>query len=151
MRAVIDTSVWISALLTPRGEPARVLWALQRERFKLVISEPLVAELVRVTRSPRLVHRYGLRADQAARLLALVKTAGEPAVFTGAVRLCRDPKDDMVIETALNGQADALVTRDDDLKGESELVTALQERGVAVLTVRRFLELLDAESPVGSR
>ena len=118
--------------------------ALQDKRFELVTSEPLIEELVHVTTSPRLVRRYGLKAEEAADLLVLIRDAGDRARVTGTLHLCRDPNDDMVIETALNGRADALVTRDDDLKGESELVTALREKGVAVLTVRRFLEALDS-------
>jgi putative PIN family toxin of toxin-antitoxin system len=31
--------------------------------------------------------------------------------ITGSIRMCRDPDDDLVIETALNGRADALVKR----------------------------------------
>ena len=54
------------------------------------------------------------------------------------------PGDDIVVETALTGRADALVSRDDDLKGAPELVAILEQQGVAVLTVRRFLAELDA-------
>ena len=50
MRATIDTNVWISALVNPAGAPARILAALQAERFTLVTSEPLLAELERVLR-----------------------------------------------------------------------------------------------------
>ena len=145
VRAVVDTNVWISALLNPGGAPARVRRALQDGRFELVASAAMLAELVRVAASPRLAQRYGLDAAEAADLVTLAESAAHLVPVTGAVRLCRDPNDDMVIETALNGSADALVTRDDDLKGESDLVAALRERGVAVLTVRRFLEALDAE------
>jgi predicted nucleic acid-binding protein len=52
--------------------------------------------------------------------------------------MCRDADDDAVIETALVGQADALVTRDDDLKSP-ELTIALEAHSLAVLTVRHLL------------
>ncbi len=63
---------------------------------------------------------------------------------TGTLRLCRDPTDNMVVETAVNGQADALVSRDDDLKGAADLIANLEQRGIAVLTVRRFLAALES-------
>ena len=65
--------------------------------------------------------------------------------ITGGVRLCRDPNDDMVLEPALRGRADTLITRDDDLKGEADLVELLAAAGIAVLAVRRFLALLDED------
>jgi len=62
------------------------------------------------------------------------------------VQLCRDPDDDVVIETALRGQADMLVTRDDDLKRVPELANILTAAGIAVVTVQRFLDALNRQS-----
>ncbi len=61
----------------------------------------------------------------------------------GDVHVCRDPKDDMVIETAVSGQADVIVTRDDDLKNAVEVLDYLRPAGVTVLSVQRFLDMLD--------
>lgn len=57
----------------------------------------------------------------------------------GNLRLCRDPDDDIVIETAVIGRADVVVTRDDDLKGAAEVIAFLGELGIPVRTVRHFL------------
>jgi putative PIN family toxin of toxin-antitoxin system len=151
MRAVVDTNVWISALLNPAGHPARIRQALEESRFALVASAPVLEELARVMVRPRLARHYGLGLDDAARLLALVRDqAGDLAEVTGEIRLCRDPRDDMFVETALKGRADVLVSRDDDLKGAPDLATALRERGVRVLTVQRFLDALDEEAATGA-
>jgi predicted nucleic acid-binding protein len=61
------------------------------------------------------------------------------------MRLCRDPKDDLIIETAIVGGGRYLVSRDEDLTRDLDLVEVLQAYGVEILTVARFLELLDAE------
>jgi putative PIN family toxin of toxin-antitoxin system len=146
MRAVVDTNVWISALLNPAGYPARIRKALEEGRFLLVASAPVLEELARVMVRPRLARRYGLGLEDASRLLALVRDqAVELAEVTGEVRLCRDPRDDLFIETALKGRADVLVSRDDDLKRAPEVATLLAERGVRVLTVQRFLDALEEE------
>jgi predicted nucleic acid-binding protein len=63
---------------------------------------------------------------------------------TGAVHECRDPDDDLVLETALLGHAQYLVTRDDDIKRDLELIERLQAYGVTVLSVQQFLVKLDA-------
>ncbi len=145
MRAVVDTNVWISAVLNPTGAPAAVRLALQRQQFTLVTSEPLLAEVALVLARPRFAHRYGVTPADIADLVALLRERAEVVPVTGAVHLCRDPDDDVVIETALNGRADAVVSRDDDLKAASDVAAILSERGIAVLTVRRFLAALENE------
>jgi uncharacterized protein len=145
VRAVVDTNVWVSALLNPAGPPAAVRTALQRDQFTLVTSEPLLAELAAVLARPRFAQRYGVTPDDIATLIALLRERAEVVPVTGDVRLCRDPDDDVVIETAFNGRADALVSRDDDLKGVADLATILASHGVTVLTVRHFLTALQAE------
>ena len=141
MRLVVDTNIWISWLLNPSGPPSRIRGALESGLFVLVMSEPLFTELALVLARPRFANRYGILPSQIAALIALLRERSEVVQITGALRLCRDADDDAVIETALVGRADALVTRDDDLK-VPDLAAALSERGVTVLTVRRVLEQL---------
>lgn len=147
MRAVVDTKVWVSAVLNPAGSPGAVRTALRQGRFTLVSSEPLLAELVRVLARPRFAERYRITPADVGTLVALLRERAEIVAVGGALRLCRYPDDDLVIETAVTGGATALVTRDDDLKAASEIIAALSERGVAVLTVRRFLAALQGEPP----
>jgi putative PIN family toxin of toxin-antitoxin system len=142
-RAVVDTNVWVSALLNRSGPPARVVAALEGRRFTLVTSEPLLAELEEVLARPRLVEKYGLTGTDRHELAVLLRSRAIVVPVTGSVQVCRDPDDDVLIETALRGLADALVTRDDDLKGAAEVVDVLMEAGVRVLSVRRFLASLD--------
>lgn len=144
MRAVIDTNVWVSALLNPAGPPAQLLAALRAGSFDLLVSEPLLAELAGVLERPRLARRFGVTPATVDALLALLRERAELVPVRGALRLCRDPDDDLVIETAVGGRADALVSRDDDLKGDADLVAALRALGVEVLTVQRFLALVGA-------
>jgi putative PIN family toxin of toxin-antitoxin system len=141
LRLVVDTNIWISALLNRMGMPARVRWALEAGLFVLVMSEPLFAELEEVLARPRFARRYGVTSDDVRDLVQLLRERSEVVPVTGALRLCRDPDDDVVIETAVAGRAHALVTRDDDLKS-ADISTVLASRGVRVLTVRRLLETL---------
>lgn len=54
MRAVLDANVLISAILSPRGTPARLLLAWQAGAFDLVVSPALLAELRRALAYPKL-------------------------------------------------------------------------------------------------
>ena len=97
---------------------------------------------------PRFARRYGVTERDIAVLVALLGEQAEVVGITGSVQLCRDPDDDMVIETARNGRADVLVTRDDDLKVDWDLVQLLLTEGIQVLSVTRFLAALAEESGV---
>ena len=105
----------------------------------------MLSELTLVLNRRRFRVRLGMTEAEVLGAVSAVRDQADLVQLTGDVRLCRDPDDDMVIETALRGHADVLVTRDDDLKGASDLVELLRARGVAVLSVQRFLDLLDAE------
>jgi putative PIN family toxin of toxin-antitoxin system len=142
---VVDTSVWVSALLNPAGPPGRILRAVQAGLIQVVVADFLLTELEVVLIRPRIRRRF-TDPDDAERLLSLLRTSGRFVVTTGGVRLCRDRKDDRVVETAIVGGAAYLVSRDEDLTRDLDLVSVLQSHGVEVLTVAHFLELLDAES-----
>jgi len=57
----------------------------------------------------------------------------------GYLNLCRDPRDDMVLETAIAGKATHIVSRDEDLRRDVDLVRELEARGIQVVTVNNFL------------
>ncbi|CAN5371227.1 putative toxin-antitoxin system toxin component, PIN family [soil metagenome] len=142
-RVVVDTNVWVSAFLNPAGPPARVLAALDQRRFTLVASEYLLAEIAEVLTRPRVVRRYAVTPEARDIFIELLHTRAVTVPTDGSVQICRDPDDDMVIETAVRGRADMLVTRDDDLKGFSEVMEYLDAVGVAVVSVQRFLDILE--------
>jgi len=145
IRIVIDTNVWISALISPRGEPARLMRAVRDRRIQLVLTPDLLAEVRAVLQRQRIRRRIDLDDSE---IDVFIQEAIDPAVYVpirGDVRLCRDPKDDMVVETAIEGGARYIVSRDEDLTRDLDLVAAHEAYDIEVLTVARFLDLLDAE------
>ena len=77
-------------------------------------------------------------------LIALLRYKAELVSVTASVVVCRDPDDNVVVEAAINGSADVVVTRNDDLKSTADVRQVLDAHGIAVLTVRRFLSALGA-------
>lgn len=143
LHAVVDTNVWISAFLTPRGAPARVLAAVLDGVYVPVMSVPLLAELAGVLERPRLIRKYNYTREEGILFAHLLRAYAKEVAVSGTVRICRDPDDDIVIETALLGKAAYVVSRDDDLKHAPGVAAALEEAGIMVLTVQRFLDRLD--------
>jgi putative PIN family toxin of toxin-antitoxin system len=114
-RAVVDTSILIRSVLKPKGSAGLVLKLLKAGRFRLLYSAPLLEELADVLSRNRFRDKYGVSAADVANILALLVSEGEEVFPAVAIEACRDPKDNKVLEAALAGKADVIVTGDDDL------------------------------------
>lgn len=137
MRAVVDTNVLVSALIRPQGGTGAVLRLLRESRFRLVLSEALLDELVDVLARPRLREKYGIDDAAVTILLRVLLLRGELVRPTEEIRLSRDPKDDMVLEAAVAGRANVVVT------GDADLLDLERVEGVEILTPARFAERLE--------
>ena len=111
-RIVFDTNVIVSADLFDDSVPAKALW-LALDLGSLLMSEALIEELRGVLSKPRF-DRYATRSEREEFLRDLTRET-ETVEITETVRACRDPKDDKILELAVNGNADYIVTGDDDL------------------------------------
>ena len=139
MRAVVDTNLLVSYLITHRSPIAELIDAhLARGDFVLLTSHVMLEELDRVLQYPRL-HRY-YDAQTRIRFVALVASLSEIVDLPEEVpRICRDPDDDWVIACAVAGDADVIVT------GDRDLLDLVQVNRIPILSARQFLALLRAE------
>jgi uncharacterized protein len=139
IRAVLDTSVLISALITPKGPSGALLDAAERGVFVLCLSPPILAETLDVlTRDPKFRARYQVDAAQAQGfcdgLLQIAELVADLPDLTGAVV---DPKDDAILATALAARAGYLVTGD-----QKHLLPLGAYEGIEIVTPRAFLDRL---------
>jgi len=111
VRVVLDTNVLVGAIRSDAGASRRLLrFGLQR-RCVLLISVPLMAEYQSVMTRPEHLTASHLSAEGVGDLLDAVVSVAEPVRLAFLWRpLLPDPDDDMVMEAAVNGQADLLVT-----------------------------------------
>jgi putative PIN family toxin of toxin-antitoxin system len=110
-RVVLDTSVVVAALRTRHGAANRVLRLVAGGHLVPLATPPLFLEYEEVLRRPeqRLIH--GLTPEGIEEFLAELAALVEPVDTHFQWRpQVRDPSDEMVLEAAINGRADALVT-----------------------------------------
>ena len=115
MRAVIDTNVLLSRLLW-RGAPYELLEQVRNGELTLISSPALLAELADVISRPKfdaiLVRSNTSRSRTLDELHQLVEVIEPPPL---PQPVCRDADDDAVLAVAIAGQADLIVSGDDDL------------------------------------
>ena len=143
VKAVIDTNVWVSSLLNPFGFPAKLRKSFEEGIFHAVISESILEELAEVLNRPRIKDKYGISENDIKELLVLIEEQAEPVLLSGEITICRDKDDNLVIETAIKGQAAFLVTRDDDIKFDKAVSSFLLQNGISVISIAKFLALIN--------
>ncbi|OGV97729.1 MAG: putative toxin-antitoxin system toxin component, PIN family [Nitrospinae bacterium RIFCSPHIGHO2_12_FULL_39_42] len=142
IKAVIDTNIWISALINPFGYPAKLRKHFENGDFAAVISEPILDEIVDVLSRPKIKDKYEITPEDIRELLTLIEERAEYVLISGDINICRDKDDNLIIETAIKGETSYLVTRDDDIKFDKKVSLFLSQHGISVLTVAKFLKLM---------
>ncbi len=147
MRAVVDTNIFISALINPLGSPGQVIRRAVCGEFELCTSARIWSEVVRVLQRPKirkvLERRGGVAAasdllDTVFTLVTFVELRPPSQRW-----LEQDPDDDWVIQCALTAGARCVVTGDGPLLGLRRVAD------VEILDARSFLVWLD-ERTTGS-
>ena len=113
MRVVIDTGVFVSALIRPQGRTGAVLEALRTKRFTLIYTTDILVEIIDVLGRDKFRVKYHIHPEM--------------------VAACRDPKDDIFLEAALEGEAEYLVS------GDFDLLDMKSFEDIAILRVAEFL------------
>ncbi len=112
-KVVIDTNIWVSALITT-GNPKKLVDAwLIHGLFTVVYPHWLIDELRNITSKRRLVAR--IHPDDLQRLINFIEEDGFLADFEHVPAISRDPKDDPFLACAQAADCDFIVTGDNDL------------------------------------
>jgi len=111
MRIVIDTNVFVIALIG-KGNPKLTEW-LSEKRFTVLFSNEAYSELIQVIRRPKFKKLF--TEDRILTLLELLENIKELIEIKSDTAVCRDIKDNFLLNLAKDGKADYLITEDLDL------------------------------------
>ena len=137
-RVVLDTCVMTSGLMSRQGASYQLLSILPKKSFVFLLSVPLFFEYEAVLKRDNILQGHGLSFSEIDILLHMWAKLCEPVLFHYLWRpQLKDPDDEMVLETAVNGQADAIVTFNrNDFHPHTEAF------GVQLLTPGTFLKMI---------
>jgi hypothetical protein len=135
LRAVLDTNVLVSAIISD-GKARTLLKKAIANQYHFVTSDLILKELATVLCRPK----FKTTQKEVSRIIyALSKTAEVVDVKTKIEAVKEDPKDNMIIETALDGESQIIVTGDNHL-------LALEHFGaIKILTIDEMLTRLNEE------
>ena len=131
----MDTDAVVAAMRSPTGASAAIVRAVRQRRVTLLLSVPLAMEYEAVCRRPEHRMEAGLSEREVEIFLDAIIALAEPVLthFLWRPQL-RDPNDEMVLEAAVNGKAEALVTFN-----VRDYGTAASQFGVEVLLPREAI------------
>lgn len=138
LRAVFDTNIIVSSVLTKAGKPAQAVQAWREQRFLLIISPALMGEVRSTLGYDRIRCKYNLSERDIDGIVALLAkdTFVVPGVADVWGAVPADPSDEHVLACAIDGQADVIVS------GDKHLLDLGTYQGIPITVVRDFLDLL---------
>lgn len=131
-KVVVDTNVFVSAHLISKGNPARIIDRWTEDKYDLVLSKPVVEEIIKV------LHRKEIKVERIERLLSLISQKATMVTPEKEISVIKnDPDDNKFIECAVKGKADYIVS------GDKHLLDLEKYKGIKILTPKEFLDILD--------
>jgi putative PIN family toxin of toxin-antitoxin system len=138
VKIVIDTNVFVSALITPHSNSAKIFRLLEGSNLEALVSKEILSEISRVLCYPKIKKRHGLNSAQIKALItdyskiaALVKTRQEFNVIE------EDPTDNKFLECAFFGKADFIIS------GDEHLLKLKRFRKIPIISPREFLDKVE--------
>jgi putative PIN family toxin of toxin-antitoxin system len=132
LRVVLDTNVLVSAVISD-GKPRELLRKGIANEFSIVTSDRILKELVTVLRPPK----FKTNEDEIYRIiLALIQSSEVVNVKSKFEAIKKDPKDNMIVNTAHDGRADLIVTDDKHLLESENFM------GIKIITIKNMFKLL---------
>jgi putative PIN family toxin of toxin-antitoxin system len=134
-RVVVDTSVVVAGLRSRLGAGNAVLQLVAKRQLVLLASPPLFLEYEEVLKRAEQRLAHGLDVQQVDEFLSELAALSEPVELHFQWRpQVRDPGDELVLEAAINGEADALITYN-----VKDFAMASERFGIAVLRPAEML------------
>lgn len=128
-RVVLDSNILISALIF-KGKPDRVVTLAQRQTIQAITSEILLAELYRV-----LTDKFVYSQSEIAMFDANLRSFMEVVMPTESLAVVDDETDNRVLEAAVAGNCDYIVT------GDKLLLNVRKYKSIKILSVSDFVKL----------
>ncbi len=132
MRVVLDTNIYVSALALPGGRADEALLLANQNQYDLILSPAILAELANV-----LTRKFKWDRDRALDACREMSEIARIVRPTHHLHLLQDEPDNRILECAVTGEADAIVT------GDKHLLKLNWYEKIEIITLAQFLQRLN--------
>ena len=134
LKAVIDTNQFVSSLISKQGPSAQLIDRWRQQKFILVTSPEIIAEIQRVLEYPHISKKYKLSKSDVQSLLTLIAHEAVVIPKLPAVHVIKDdPDDDKFLACAFAARAEYIVS------GDQHLLSLGSYKSISIVTVKEFL------------
>lgn len=128
MRVVFDTNIFVSALVRPGGRAEQALVHVIEGRDTLILSKAIILETLSV-----LSRKFGRDKEESARVAVFLSETGQLVQPSQKLRILDDDPDNRILECAIEGKADAIVT------GDHAMLQHGRHDGIKFLSLSEYL------------
>lgn len=136
MKAVFDTNIFVSALAIPGGQAERAIDLVIDARVNLCISKEIIHEVLGV-----LAQKFSKGPEELARTAVFLSELAELVVPRKKLAVLDDEPDNRILECAVTGHADMIVT------GDRAMLDLKKYQEIRILSLRQFLDEISARAP----
>jgi hypothetical protein len=129
-RIIIDTNLWISFLITKNF--TRLDEIIFSKKCVLIFSQELLEEFLTLAKRPKF--RRFFSSSDIEEILETIQEYAEFIEVTSKTEVCKDPKDNFLLSLSMDGNADFLLT------GDNDLLILTKFRKTSIITISDFLD-----------
>ena len=129
MRVVFDSNVLLAALLFPEGRAAAAVEDILGGRDDLVLSSPILREVLSV-----LARKFSRDKEELSRVAVVLGEMGEIVEPSRRLTVFRDEPDNRILECAVEGKADVIVT------GDKAMLALREYQGIRLVSLADYLD-----------
>jgi len=137
MKVVLDTNVWLSGIFWA-GEASKIIENAEKKDFQILISEDILSEIANVlgreSKFQRFIVNLKLSIEDTLRTVLSISTLIEPQTKLEIIKA--DPKDNIILEVALDGKAEYIVSYD------NHLLNMIEFRTIKIISPNEFLKII---------
>ena len=132
MRVIVDTNILVSGIFFRPSNPGKIVDLWWEHKFDLVTSEPIYSEVQDTFK--KVAKKIGAEPSLIVKLDESLREYADVVSVTSEANICRDPKDNLILDTAHQGKADFIVS------GDKDLLVLSKYKGTPILTPKEFLK-----------
>ena len=129
MKVVFDSNIYISAFIFPKSQAEKAIFRIINNLDDLILSKEIIDEVLTV-----LARKFSHDREAISHTAVYLFDLGEIVTPEKRIRILKDQPDNRILECAVTGNADIIVT------GDKAMLALKDYKGINIITLKEYLE-----------